>query len=183
MEFKVQARRIITQDIPIINQTNDDWPIRAILSGDCFSSPFMLTAKAGQVTMFPIVFRPRKKCSISGNLTLANSFTNQKHVYNLKGIGLEPDPEDYLQISGTCREKQELHLTVTNDTNSEATYEVVTDFHVLKGDRSVTVGAGSTLSYNLEFMPLHSGSFSKFIKFYNPIDESFSWYSAEVNLD
>ena len=178
----MQAMRFITQDIPIINQTEEDWPIRAVLSGDYFSAPFMITAKAGQVTMFPIVFRPRKRCLVSGNLSLFNSCTNQKYTYNLKGAGLEPDPEDYIQIACSCREKQELHLTVTNDTNTDATYEVITDIPVLKGERIVTVAAGLSLTYDMEFMPLHSGSFSKFIKFYNPADESFSWYSVEVSF-
>jgi hypothetical protein len=153
-----------------------------VLTGDYFSAPYIITAKAGCATNFPVIFRPRKRCQVTGSLILSNSCTNQKYIYNLKGVGLEPDPVDTIQISCACREKQTLHLSVLNDTSSTTTYEIITDLSVLSGNRFLTIPAESRKSYDIEFMSLHSGSFSKFIKFNNPDDESFSWYSIDVRF-
>ena len=43
LEFRVPARNQTTQDIPIINNTDRDWPIKVILQGDNSKNGNMFT--------------------------------------------------------------------------------------------------------------------------------------------
>jgi len=41
-----------------VNQTRDDWVLKATVSGPSFSGPDMLSAVAGKVTEYPLKFLP-----------------------------------------------------------------------------------------------------------------------------
>ncbi len=182
LEFIVPAKEMITQEIPIINNTEDDWNIRATLHGEHFWAPFMLTAKAGNVTNFPIDFRPQRKCDITGQLILNNSTTNQKYLYNLKGIGLDPEPEEIMTIQCKAREKMSLSFKVENDLPIETTFDIVTDLPICNGKKKIIIRPGASELYTLDILPLHSGTSLKFIKFLNKRDDFYSWYSVKVSV-
>lgn len=182
MDFTCQAKHSVTQEIPIINQTDEDWPIRASLHAENFATPFMIVARANATTNYPIVFHPRKKSEVNGVLQLTNSYTNQRHVYNLRGIGLDPEPESVFNLNCVAREKLKLQFNVKNDLNVESVFNVVTDLQVFTGEKSIVLGSDSSTTYTMEITPLHSGRFSKYVKFVNSVDESFSWFSIQVIL-
>ncbi|KAJ3372164.1 Cilia- and flagella-associated protein 47 [Kappamyces sp. JEL0680] len=180
LEFRAHAKETITQEIPIVNQTEEDWNIRAMLQGEHFWTPFMITAKAGSVTNFPIDFRPSRRCDVNGSLILTNAVTNQKYTYNLKGIGLDPEPQEVLQISCSAREPTELHLKVPNDLAEDCVLDVITDLPVSSGKKKLTVPGQKSAMYSLEIRPLLSGQFSKFVKFVNKKDDTYTWYSIQL---
>ena len=55
--------------------------------------------------MYSITFKPMKPCDVQGLLVISNINTAQKYVYNLRGIGQEPLPEEQREIVCTSREK------------------------------------------------------------------------------
>lgn len=104
-DFHTKAKSAICQDIPILNQSKEEWTIKATIQGHFFSCPFSLIAKPGVITNYPVTFNPIKECDVNGILQLTNIQTSQKYTYILKGSASEPDPQDSFTINGTCRSK------------------------------------------------------------------------------
>ncbi|KAJ3272213.1 Cilia- and flagella-associated protein 47 [Terramyces sp. JEL0728] len=182
LEFNTKAKQHLVQDIPIVNMSNEDWSIKASLQGTFFTCPFSINAKAGVITNFPIAFQPSKQCEVLGQLLLTNMHTTQKYSYVLKGIASDPDPEDTLEFKCEARVPFEHPLNLSNSTEEELLYEVVTDLPLSNAKKTVKIPPGKSLKYQLKALPLVSGKFTKFIKFLNKADESYLWYAVNISV-
>jgi hypothetical protein len=68
LEFRVPARQVITQEIPIVNNTEREWIIKVQLNTDGFKNGHLftcspqvattLTVKKKATGVFPITFSP-----------------------------------------------------------------------------------------------------------------------------
>ncbi|KAJ1532493.1 Cilia- and flagella-associated protein 47 [Nowakowskiella sp. JEL0078] len=104
LDFCCAVRQTVTQDIPVINKTQDDWTIKAIIEGNGFIGPYLITVKSLSVTNYPIIFRPQKDQIYHSKLILSNLQTAQKHVYILRGVGESPLPEETINVECTARQ-------------------------------------------------------------------------------
>ncbi|KAI9205277.1 uncharacterized protein BJ171DRAFT_615867 [Polychytrium aggregatum] len=163
LEFTTPARQPITQDIPIVNRTEEDW-----------------TIKAGALTNYPLSFCPTKAGEVHGVLTLSNLQTAQKYIYNLHGFALNPLAEEHRAIKSEARTIQNEVFMVRNYTEHDSEYDVVTDIPHASGDAVIFVPAGQTVEYKLSIVTRNSGEFTKSITFTNKNDGSFVWYTVQV---
>ena len=174
IEFSSHVHEPVTQDIPIINETNHDWQMEAEIEGPGFVGPDKIVAKAYQITMYPLLFRPQFEGDVRGKLILKNLVDNIDHTFNLVGQGKRPLPLD--TISVTCKVKQSVTqvLKVPNLTRKKLFYQVETDINFMKGGDSLTVLPGQTGYYEVTFTPTKRGiqkGAIVFIATENPVKE------------
>ncbi|XP_078495986.1 cilia- and flagella-associated protein 47 isoform X1 [Ciona intestinalis] len=156
-DFHTPAHQSVTQSIPIQNASNHDWELECLIDGKGFFGPSFMTAKAGQTTYFPLMFKPHCECSITGKLTIKNKSDGTEHLFNLRGIGGSPLSLDHIQLSCKCREDFKYTVSVPNFAPHKLNYKVVTDIPYLDGVTSVTVLKGQQADYNFVLSPWKQG--------------------------
>lgn len=111
LEFRVPARGSVTQEIPIVNNSSQEWKVLADLEPK--SGPFslhrhqMLVKKGGNES-FKLTFSPQWVSLTTALLTLKNESTKEEYEYELKGIGEEPLAEAP-SIPLTCKARETTH--------------------------------------------------------------------------
>ncbi|KAJ3084382.1 Cilia- and flagella-associated protein 47, partial [Quaeritorhiza haematococci] len=129
IEFTCPARQSVKQEIPIVNPTDEDWNVKAHLQGQYFTGVLSFTVWARSTSIYTITFRPQKACDVSGVLTLSTlSNSPQRHIYHLRGVGLEALPEEQREIVCQARQTITQIFQVRNYTDFDAEYDVITDF-------------------------------------------------------
>ncbi|XP_055954756.1 cilia and flagella-associated protein 47 [Patella vulgata] len=81
LELSIPVNQSLTQNIPIVNLTNHDWPLRAEITGDGFSGPPSHLAKAYQTAQYPLVYKPLYETPVKGKLVLSNIEDGTDHVF------------------------------------------------------------------------------------------------------
>ena len=76
LELDCAVKRVISYRLRNIylqqNASNHDWQLECIVDGEWFHGPSHMTAKAGQTTYYPLMFKPHVECNISGVLNIRN---------------------------------------------------------------------------------------------------------------
>ncbi|XP_035825915.1 cilia- and flagella-associated protein 47 [Aplysia californica] len=204
LEFYAPVHQSVRQEIPIMNVTNNDWPLKATVIGDGFSGPSTLLAKAFMTTKYPLVFKPLREEEINGKLILTNKEDGTEHVFHLTGKGQKPLALDQIRL--TCGAKASVIHTVKvpNVTKKKLTYRVESDLPFISGQETVTVLPNQTGTYNFVVTPTKRGKFKGVVAFIAgenphkevdsdgeelPQDESGReyhgyrmWYSLEVDV-
>ncbi len=121
LEFVAAARQAVTQDIPIVNNTEFEWSLTAKLTGsEFFKGQRLVTVPPRTVGMYSVVFKPDWVCDALGEVTLEHSpakhggTTPPPMVFTLKGIGLEPLSEEHVVITCAARDTVTRTFTVRN---------------------------------------------------------------------
>ncbi|KAI8846345.1 hypothetical protein BC829DRAFT_267855 [Chytridium lagenaria] len=180
LDFNTPVRQTLTQDIPIVNKTDEDWTIKASLQGNFFSGPHALVAPAHAVTNYTITFKPMRPTEVEGMLTMSNLHTAQKHVYYLRGVGQEPLPEEHREIKCSVRDKVRETFKVTNYTDQDAEYDVVTDIPNTTCLHRLFVPSGQSVDHTLEIHAKKSGQFTQLVTYVNRSDGSYVWYTCRM---
>jgi hypothetical protein len=145
LEFRVPARGRVSQEIPIVNNSSQEWKVIATLesskgSGFALNRGQMLVKK-GAAENFSLAFNPQWVCQTTGLLTLKNESTKEEYEYELKGIGEEPLAEDHIVLSCKARETTHHTFEIKNATDKSQTYTVWTDLQNAVGTKEFTVKA------------------------------------------
>jgi len=188
LTFNTQARKPVTQEIPIINPTERDWIIKPTFSfsGHEFDGPRDFTAKKrqmnGQATtsLYPLTFKPEWVCDVRGQLVLHNAGTNETYEYDLHGVAEEPLAEEHVVIKCEARERTSHTFLVRNYSSQQATFEVESDLVHISGPSSVTVEGRGVEDYELTFQPLQAGQVTGCIMFRDQQTGHFTWYTVEL---
>ncbi|KAJ3044775.1 Cilia- and flagella-associated protein 47 [Rhizophlyctis rosea] len=184
LEFTTPARQPLTQDIPIVNKTDEDWTIKAHLQGTTFHTPQTLTARARTTTPIPITFRPTRPGPTHALLTLSNLQTSQKHTYHLHGVALDPLPEDTKEVTCNARDVVDLEFTVRNhNAERDVEFEVVSDLPGGEGEERVCVGRGGSEEYRMRVFGRCSGVWEGVVTFLNRGDGSYVWYVVKLTVN
>ena len=177
LEFRVPARQVTVQDIPIINNTDRDWPIKVSLqndngnkNGNLFTIPNSMLkeflVKKKQVSNLPLTFSPKWMCQAECRLELFNPLTNDKFEYEIKGYGEEPVAEDHIVIKCKARATAQKEIEIRNPfTDRDITYKVDTDVINASGEKTITIKAGKKAKYLLKVTPVLSGQYTGSITF------------------
>ncbi|CAE7358857.1 CFAP47 [Symbiodinium natans] len=188
LTFTTQARKPITQEIPIVNPTDREWAIKPTFSqiGHEFDGPREFFAKkkgaTGQatVTTYPLTFKPEWVCDVKAQLVLYNVGTNETYEYDLHGIAEEPLAEEHVVVKCEAREKTSHVFSVKNHSNMTATFEVESDLVHISGPSSIQVDGRGTGEYELVFQPLQAGQVTGCIMFRDTHTGHFTWYTVEL---
>jgi len=188
LQFHTQARKYITQEIPIVNPTEREWAIKPTFSqsGHEFEGPKDFVAKKkqanGQATMsyYPLTFKPEWVCDVKAQLVLHNAGTNETYEYVLHGIAEEPLADEHVVIKCAAREKQTHKFVVKNYSAQTATFEVESDLVHISGPSSVQVDGRGQGEYELTFQPLQAGNVTGCIMFRDVSTGHFTWYTVEL---
>jgi hypothetical protein len=151
-----------------------------MLQGQCFSCPSTLSVRPNSTVTFPVTFNPIRNAEFPANLTLINTQNGQRHVYNFRGVGQEPLPSGQIKIQCRCRQKIVHKVVIQNISDYNASYEMVTGLPFVKGQSVVQLKGREKYEYVFEVDAKKSGAFKDAIYFYNQLDDTYFWYSAEV---
>ncbi|KNC96854.1 uncharacterized protein SPPG_07686 [Spizellomyces punctatus DAOM BR117] len=183
LEFSIPARQTVSQEIPIVNRTDEDWTIKAHIQGPkTFTGPYTVTARAHSTTPYSITFAPSKAGESHALLTLSNLQTAQKHLYQLRGVGMDPLPEERREVECQARDLVTQRFKVHNPHDQDAEYDVTTDIPYASGPKSLRIGAGQAVEYELTIAARCSGKFVSNITFTNRVDKSFVWYIVSLQI-
>ncbi|NXI08979.1 CFA47 protein, partial [Irena cyanogastra] len=58
LEFLTPAYQTVTQEIPITNISSEDWRFEAVLEGQCFQGPPVISVPVGRTVPYPLTFKP-----------------------------------------------------------------------------------------------------------------------------
>jgi len=191
LNFHTQARKHVTQEIPIVNPTDREWAIKPTFShttgnGHEFDGPREFIAKkkgaTGQatVTNYALTFKPDWVCDIKAQLVLHNAGTSETYEYDLHGVAEEPLAEEHVVIRCEAREKTSHMFTVRNYAAMPATFEVESDLVHISGPSSLQVEGRGSNEYELVFQPLQAGQVTGCIMFRDTHTGHFTWYTVEL---
>jgi len=189
LEFVVPARGAVTQEIPIVNNSERDWVVKANLtkSSRDKNGTFNINAQEMQVKKkttnnFLLSFKPYWTCEIDEKLVLNNATTNEIYEYDLKGIGEEPLAEDHIILSCQARQTTVHNFEIKNTSEKMQTYRVETDLNNVTGADNFKVKPKETAKYPLSMTPILGGVYTGSITFYDNEDR-FIWYTVEVRTE
>lgn len=188
LTFHTQARKHITQEIPIVNSTDRDWIIKPNFAqtGHEFDGPREFTAKKRQangqanVSCYPLTFKPDWICDVKGQLLLQNTGTQETYEYDIQGIAEEPLAEEHVIIECEAREKASHRFVVRNYSSQPAAFEVESDLVHISGPSSVPVEGRGQADYELVFQPLQTGTTTGCIMFRDLASGHFTWYTVQL---
>lgn len=175
LEFRVPARGVVTQEIPIVNNSSQEWKVSAVLEQAkaqpygpfSLPRPNILVRKGGGAEAFTLSFRPQWICQETGLLLLKNESTKEEYEYELKGIGEEPLAEDHIVLNCSARETTVHRFEIRNTSEKPQTYTVWTDLQNATGAREFTIKGGrdQVYNYDLKITPLLGGVYTASITF------------------
>ncbi|XP_067896652.1 cilia- and flagella-associated protein 47-like isoform X2 [Heterodontus francisci] len=165
LEIAASTHQSAIKNIPVHNETQEEWKIKAVLEGKDFFGPSMLYIQACETAMYPLMFKPNFECVTMGKLVLVNETDGTERIINLKGIGKKPVAVDHVRIDCQVRQITRKVLMVPNYTQTRLTCKVVSDLLIVSGEPFFTLKAGQTAPYLLNILPWKRGKFTGVISF------------------
>ena len=188
LEMRCPAREALTQDIPIKNDTDRDWNVRAQLvpdankNGQYFTGLKDFRVPRGQIGNYQITFRPPWILEAEARLTLHNPFTGQQYDFELKGFGEEPLAEGHIVLECQARKTKSCTFSIKNEYDRRMTYKVETDLYNAAGKSSFELNPNKTEEYLLEVTPVLGGAYTGSITFYDE-EGRYKWWTVEVHTE
>ena len=105
-EFKGPAKQKLTQDIPIVNESDKDWTLQSVITGKVFSGVPKLIVPKGDKAIYTVTFLSQYPDTFEGSLVLRDPHTNESFEFKLLGIAEEPLAEDHLNLKCLARSKE-----------------------------------------------------------------------------
>ncbi|XP_078087998.1 cilia- and flagella-associated protein 47 [Mustelus asterias] len=165
LEIAASTHQSLIKNIPVYNDTQEDWKIKAILEGEDFFGPSMMYIASCETAMYPLMFKPNFESVTMGKLVLVNETDGTERIINLKGIGKRPVAVDHVMIDCQVRQITKKVLMVPNYTQTRLTCKVVSDLLIVSGEPCITLKAGQTAPYLLNILPWKRGKFTGVISF------------------
>ncbi|XP_038658216.1 cilia- and flagella-associated protein 47-like isoform X3 [Scyliorhinus canicula] len=165
LEIAASTHQAAIKNIPVHNDTQEDWKIKATLEGEDFFGPSMLHVRSCETSMYPLMFKPNFECLTMGKLVLVNETDGTERIINLKGIGKKPVAVDHVMIDCQVRQITKKVLMVPNYTKTKLTCKVVSDLLIVSGEPCIIIKAGQTAPYLLNILPWKRGKFTGVISF------------------
>ncbi|XP_070711754.1 cilia- and flagella-associated protein 47-like [Pempheris klunzingeri] len=157
MDFSSPAYCSVTQEIPLHNETHQDWKMQAELCGEGFSGPKVLDVPAGTKACYPLTFHPSAQCIVMGKLSLHNGCDGTEHVFTLRGVGEHPLPLDHVVLHCSVGQTTHTQLDVPNYSQKKLSLKVMTDLSVISGTPSLEIKPGHSALYTLAVSPWKRG--------------------------
>lgn len=154
LEMNVPARGEVTQNLPIVNNTERDWNIKVLWqpepskNGNYFIIPSQYNSsfpvKRNSIGNFPITFRPKWAHDAEAKLTLTNPLTLDHFEYQIIGHGEEPLAEEHIEIRCQAKELVKKEIIVKNPYNEKpVSFNVETDLLNCTAPKKFSIPSGS----------------------------------------
>ncbi|KAM6957968.1 LOW QUALITY PROTEIN: cilia and flagella-associated protein 47-like [Tautogolabrus adspersus] len=183
LDFRSPANRSVTQDIPLHNESRQDWKMHAELFGEGFSGPKVVNVPAGTKANYPLTFQPSAQYEVmvipsyntqlklnyrcdyldfnpfhlQGELSLHNDADGTVLVFTLRGVRERPLPVDRVVLHCSCETPTHTQLDVPNYSRKTQTLKVVTDLSVVSGTSTLEIKPGDSAPYSLAVSPWKRG--------------------------
>ncbi|XP_029931399.1 cilia- and flagella-associated protein 47-like [Myripristis murdjan] len=165
LDFSSPTHQPVSQDIPLYNESHQDWKLRSEVCGEGFFGPKVLKVPAGTKACYPLTFKPSKQCIVMGKLSLLNDCDNTEHTFTLRGVGERPLPVDHVVLHCSVGQVTHTQLQVPNYSQYKLTLKVVTDLSVVSGAPSLEIKPGQSVPYTLTVSPWKRGKQSGCVSF------------------
>lgn len=188
LEMRCPARESLVQDVPIKNETDRDWNVRAQLipdtskNGQCFSGVKDFRVPKNSTGHYQITFRPSWILEAEARLVLHNPFTGQQYEFDLKGFGEEPLAEGHIVLECKARKTKSHTFTIKNDSDHKMSYRVETDLYNASGKSTFDLNPHRSEEYVLDVTPVLGGAYTGSITFYDE-EERYKWWTVEVHTE
>ncbi|XP_045555402.1 cilia- and flagella-associated protein 47 isoform X4 [Salmo salar] len=189
LEFTTPAHLSVTQDIPLINESRQDWRLRGLVSGCGFYGPPVVYIRAGEKVCYPLTFRPTTQSIITGRLSLLNDTDGTEHSFTLRGVGERSLPLDHVVLHCSVRQVTHSTLQVPNYSQHPLTCQVVSDLSIISGPPTLDIKPGHTVPYTVSVSPWKRGKHTGSVSFLAVESETGTgnqsrqyevWFSIEV---
>ncbi|XP_056226909.1 cilia and flagella-associated protein 47-like [Seriola aureovittata] len=164
-DFSSPSHSSVTQDIPVHNETHNDWIMQAEVCGEGFCGPKFLNVPAGTRACYPLSFHPAAQCVVMGTLSLHNDCDGTEHVFTLRGVGERPLPVDHVVLHCPVGKTMHTQLDVPNYSQKKLTLKVITDLSVVSGTPSLEIDPGHNAPYTLAVSPWKTEKLKGFVSF------------------
>nr|KAF6320456.1 cilia and flagella associated protein 47 [Pipistrellus kuhlii] len=158
-DFETPAFQALTQNIPIINRTMNDWKCQVKVEGECFYGPFDFSVKSGETAQYPLTFKPHLECEVTGKLTLHNKIDGMEHVFAMKGIGKKPVALESIIAHCQVGIPEDRIIMVPNHTKNIVTFKASSNIPIVWGQQSITIRPGNVIPYVLHISSWKRGVF------------------------
>ncbi|XP_041462969.1 cilia- and flagella-associated protein 47-like isoform X1 [Lytechinus variegatus] len=165
IEFTAPVHQSVSQNIPVVNQTSVDWPLKISIDGVGFHGPPFLLAKAMQITYYPLMFRPTFESFITGKMMMLNTDDGTEHHFSLQGEGQKPLALDHVEVECEARQKIKRLIRVPNVTGRKMMYRVVSDLPIVTGAPTIVVLPSKEEEYTITVSPWKRGKFEGILSF------------------
>ncbi|XP_055888207.1 cilia and flagella-associated protein 47-like isoform X1 [Biomphalaria glabrata] len=165
LEFSSPVHQVVSQDIPIVNMTDTDWNLKATITGNGFSGPSELLAKAYTTSYYPLKFRPMKEGEVNGSLVLTNQMDGTDQTFIINGIGLRPLALDHIKLICAAKASIAHSVNVPNVTKKKLTYKVESDLPFISGPQHITALPNQTCLYTFNASPKKRGTYKGVLVF------------------
>jgi len=202
LEFRGAARQKITQEIPVHNESENDWNLTAIVNGQGFSAPKTIFVAKGDKVMFPVSFSGPYAGQFKGTLILRNPQSDKDSFeFQLKGLADDPLAEQHLKFKCKARNRQSFTIPIpavasappvaaTGRESKSASqprvamtqlYNVETDLPYVSGEPQVEVGSsGGNYEFSV-YCPI-GGVMSGSITFADVHSNQMIWYTVDIDV-
>ncbi|XP_006066483.4 cilia- and flagella-associated protein 47 [Bubalus bubalis] len=164
-DFETPAFEALTQNIPINNETKNEWKFQVTIEGEWFHGPPILYVGPGETVDYPLTFKPIWECEIMGKLILQNEVDGMEHIFDIKGIGKRPLALEHIIVDCQVGEVTNKPIMVPNYTRSILTFKVSSDLPIVWGNPDITIDPDNTVPYILHVCPWKRGIFKGTISF------------------
>ena len=181
IKFKGTARRKISQEIPLYNESEKDWNLHANVVGASFTAPKTISVPSRSKVPFPVCFTAQGSGEFQGSLFLKNPAAMQDSFeFKLHGVAEDPLAEDNLAFK--CKARcPEVFTIKLPPVQTPKMYTVETDLSHLAGDDEIMIkenGASYDFTINCPVGGIMSGS----ITFKDPNSDNLIWYTVTVEV-
>lgn len=203
LEFKGPARQKVSQDIPVLNESNRDWNLQSNITGRGFAGPKSLTVPKGAQAVYPLTFVGPYAGSFEGTLSLSNKDGefNDKFDYALFGVAGDPLSEGHLYFNCKARTRQTLSIPLKSiprpgggapkldkkgqpivaAITSGPVFEVQTDLPYVTGPAEIEIGNDGAI-YEFSVMCPVGGVMSGSITFTDSSGGAMIWYTVDIEV-
>ena len=199
IEFRGPAQHKLTQEIPVMNESDKDWNLTCNVSGKGFSGPKSLVVGKRDKANFTVAFTGSAPGTFEGSVILKNSEGQDVFDYTLVGVSEEPLAQDHLHFKCKARNRQDFNIFIkpgggggdkaspTRDAEAVAgerkiNYNVQTDLQYVAGEAVASIPAASGGDYNFSVMCPVGGVMSGSITFTDPSSGNIVWYTIDVEV-
>ena len=166
--MNVPARSEVTQNLPIVNNTERDWNIKITWQPDnakngnyftinsAFSSSFPV--KRNSIGNFTITFKPRWAHAAEAKLTMNNPLTLDYFEYQILGNGEEPLAEEHIEIKCEAKQIVKKEIFIKNPYNEKPiNLRVETDILNCESAKKITIPSGGKERFEFTVQPMLCG--------------------------
>ena len=180
IKFTGAARRKITQEIPVHNESEKDWNLQAHVVGSSFSAPKTIVVPSHSKVPFPVSFTAQGSGDFQGSLILKNPAALQDSFeFKLEGAADDPLAEDNLVFK--CKARcPEMFCIQLPDVGNPKVYTVETDLSYITGDEEILIKDGTRYEFSVN-CPV-GGIMSGSITFKDPTSDNLIWYTVTIEV-